>query len=684
MVILYVDPLPEARSSRAACLQKHGLTVYEAADAEDAVHLAQELDHIDVLVSESFLTGDFSGFDLRDALQEKYPQLRTIFTSRHQLEGYERFIGSNPVIYDPVPEDHLIQEVVGQTGSAPTPVAAPAPTQVALVPVAVAVPVATPSEEVRQGPPVLEPGTILGNYVIKERLTVEPDTETYAAVQQVVGRQVALVLLDPRKARNPAMLSNFQERVRVKASVTHPKVAPLYESLEIDQFHFYTREISHGKTLLDMQDHGDKLSEKALIDLIAGVSEAMSYGTERGFHYRILTGIDVSLDAEHQACIVNVFRPAGPKPHNYQKDTKKLIMLLRSIADGPRARHLIDDLLRENFDWETLHKKAKELQEEHRERSLLKRVDLKEVGDIKASQNAKGTPKWVFVVVPLVLMALVVGIYVRNKLTPPPPPAPIKELMVLIPEGSFSYQSNEKRDTKIFWIDQHEITIGQYAEFLEALEQDPALTSRCDHPDQPKDKKSHKPEQWATYLDAARTGGFFNNQRMDLNCPIVNVDWWDAHTYAKWRGHRLPTEEEWEKAARGVDGRIYPWGDDPRPHAANLGSDYDPKGKGGKKDGYNYWAPVTQTHEDVSAFDVMGMAGNVEEWTSTWGNHPDYPDILVPVVRGGHFALTAVKNLLTLRTLAQSPEKTSLARGFRTVSDTEPPPDEVVTAKAGK
>lgn len=661
MVILYVDPISEARASRTACLQKHGLTVYEAPDAESAVDLAQEIDHIDVLVSEGFLVGDFNGFDLRHALQEKYPQMRTVFTSRHNLVGYESLLGNSPVIYDPVPEEHLVREVIGET------------TEKKVSGVAVA------DEGVREGPPVLAPGTVLGNYVIKERLTVEPDTETYSAVQQVVGRQVALVLLDPTKAMDPAMLNNFQERVRVKASVTHPKVAPLYESLEIDNYHFYTREISHGITLLDMQDQGDKLGEKALVDLIAGVTEAMTYGTERGFHYRILTALDVSFDAEHQACIVNVFRPPGPKPHNFNKDTKKLIMLLRSVADGPRARHLIDDLLRESYDWESLHKKAKELQEEHRERSLLNRVDLKEVGDIKASQNAKGTPKWIFVVAPLILIGLIVGFYIKGSHAPPPPAAPIIETMLLIPEGDFVYQNGEKRTSKRYWIDQYEITIGQYADFLEALEQDHSIVSRCDHPDQPADKKTHKPEQWETYLAAAKTGGNFNNQRMDINCPIVNVDWWDAHAYAKWRGHRLPTEEEWEKAARGTDGKIFPWGNDLRPHAANLGSDYDPKGKGGKIDGYNYWAPVIQTREDASAFGALGMAGNVEEWTATWGNHPDYPDTLVPVVRGGHFALTAVKNILTLRTLAKSPEKTSLARGFRTVTDKEPPLDEQVS-----
>jgi formylglycine-generating enzyme required for sulfatase activity len=72
------------------------------------------------------------------------------------------------------------------------------------------------------------------------------------------------------------------------------------------------------------------------------------------------------------------------------------------------------------------------------------------------------------------------------------------------------------------------------------------------------------------------------------------------------------------------------------------------------------------------------MAGNVSEWTASefkgepWPAHPDYPDLRIPVVRGGHFALKSSHDLLTARFFAESAEETTLARGFRTVSDTAP------------
>jgi formylglycine-generating enzyme required for sulfatase activity len=77
----------------------------------------------------------------------------------------------------------------------------------------------------------------------------------------------------------------------------------------------------------------------------------------------------------------------------------------------------------------------------------------------------------------------------------------------------------------------------------------------------------------------------------------------------------------------------------------------------------------------VSPYGICDMAGNVSEWTASerkdmpWPSHPDYPDLRVPVVRGGHFALKASNDLLTSRFFSESASETTLARGFRTVSD---------------
>lgn len=112
--------------------------------------------------------------------------------------------------------------------------------------------------------------------------------------------------------------------------------------------------------------------------------------------------------------------------------------------------------------------------------------------------------------------------------------------------------------------------------------------------------------------------------------PVVNVSWYDADAYCKWRKKRLPTEQEWEKAARGTDGRKFPWGDEFDIKKVNaLGEN------GGT-------TPVSGFPEGASPYGALNMAGNVMEWTSDWyvqypGNtfkDEDYGE-KYKVVRGG-------------------------------------------------
>ncbi len=166
--------------------------------------------------------------------------------------------------------------------------------------------------------------------------------------------------------------------------------------------------------------------------------------------------------------------------------------------------------------------------------------------------------------------------------------------MVLIPAGEVTIGTDEKTDltfgneadsqvifVETFYIDKYEVTNGQYAKFL----------SETGH---------RKPKFW-------------DNPSLNApNQPVVGVNWEDAEIYAKWAGKRLPTDIEWEKAARSIDGRLYPWGDG---YDASLGNFDDDGQMDGKFDGYAMQpAPVGSFGKGISPYGLHDMSGNVWEW----------------------------------------------------------------------
>ena len=216
-------------------------------------------------------------------------------------------------------------------------------------------------------------------------------------------------------------------------------------------------------------------------------------------------------------------------------------------------------------------------------------------------------------------------------------------VMVLVPSGKFIMGADDgiqgelprkNVNVRSFYIDKWEVTNGQYRQFLDWVQANTDRSVR--HPDQPL-SKDHTPRYWKSYRpELLRKTGMdrlqhFNDATFrDPEHPVVGIDWFDAYAYARWAGKRLPTEAEWEKAARGTDGRLWPWGNEWDFAKCNSGG-YEWKGE---RDGFIYTAPAKQYDEGVSPYGCFNMAGNAWEWTSE-ASSPENAVRTEMIVKGG-------------------------------------------------
>ncbi len=235
---------------------------------------------------------------------------------------------------------------------------------------------------------------------------------------------------------------------------------------------------------------------------------------------------------------------------------------------------------------------------------------------------------------------------------PTPEPMPALDVeMVMVPAGPFTMGSDSDDaedapahsvDLPAFEIDKFEVTNDDFALFVDATGYQT-------------DSEGSGGQSWRKYAEGKG------------NHPVVKVTWNDASAFCEWAGKRLPTEEEWEKAARGDDGRAYPWGNDFDASKANV-----------KDTGLRSTTAVGSFPDGASPYGAEDMGGNVWEWTATWfkaypggaDDNPYYGERF-RVTRGGAWFEEAPQVTVFNRNAADPNITANDDLGFRCVRDAQ-------------
>lgn len=651
MKILLVDDEAHVLEAWRSLLEESvRCEVRTASTGGEALQAARDWGGPDVLVTDVVME-PMDGFRLREILAAEFPQMRAVFVSGYDLSGQAERIGAAQVLAKPVDAGELAAAVGSPSGGEE------------------AVPADDPA-----------PGLSVGSYYLQEPAGRSGSVCHYVAWQQSMSRHVLLHVLEEAPGRPSSEVNAFLADARAKAAVTHPYLLAVHEAGEASGHYFYSSDLVPGHALTAYVQAGHQLEDRVLLNVLRTVAEVSEHFRQHGLGRRAIDPSDVLLDASLRPRLSNVAQAISAETDE-PGEVRSFAATMAALAapNGPAAAAASALAARAGEGWAgalPLLTAAKPV------------VTPKDAGRVTAraekskqilAQSKQQQKKRLLITAGLSLLLLLVGAGALLKFLSGGKRT-VSSRMVEIPAGEFLYQNGEKAELPAFWIDEHEVTIADYKEFLDFLEANPAEAAKLAHPDMP-EGKSHVPLDWAdnNQLDPPMPGYYtravrwkqFRDAPLDVDSPVFNVDWYDAYAYAKWKGRRLPTEQEWEKAARGTDGRKYPWGNEDNPKLVNSGADQSSEpSKGGEIDGFKRWSPANRPEGDASPYGVRGMAGNVSEWTGSFAPREDGSGEMVPVIRGGNWF--SGDHETTRRRMLFDPLQFQDSLGFRTASDQPP------------
>ena len=626
MRVLLVDPDSSLLPALQAVLPSiPHLQLYCAPDASTAIQHAHALGGIEMLLTDVFMA-DLDGFQLRDTIRALSPELNTIYITQYDLSGYADHLADSPVVTLPLGKESVLAAFQKLR----------IPTETAL--------------EDSTGPtnrgPELNEGMSFGDYRILRRDGIYAWGTLFAAVQTTLNRPVFLSVMAAEQANDAILRAAFLADAGAKSRIQHPSILTVYEAGEKDGRVFYTSERLEAQTLDAIRTRSQKLTADLVIRTAHFIASGLHHLASIKAPHLTLAPSHVLLTADGHSRLTNIVVADQNEVHRTSEDIQSLGSMLLAVLPQNCPKNLRVLLAR--------------TQESHQTQVRSWEEFLNEIQAVETEWDSVPTPgstptqtrtKRAVITIAALAAALavaggVIALQSKEKLNLPE--------QILIPAGRYIVGAGNYVTLESFSVDKTEITRGQYAEFVDWLEKNPANRSKFDHPKQPKDLSHITPTNRKATLeetkpDAKRAG---KNEDASRHLPVAEVSWWDAYAFATWAGRSLPTSEQWEAAARGSKGLIYPWGDEPEQLLANAKST-TPEGARDPSS-----TPAAE-QKDVGPFGLVGMAGNVSEWTESEAKDGKR------IIKGGNY-MAPVKALES--SSESAPDKKINTLGFRTVS----------------